>query len=199
MSENEFFIVLPSNASLDLYPDNTTSCYTTHLHKEIKLEGRWRVGLSEVIIPHTIFHLQEKDAEFKLTTPTDMFSYKIDHGAYNDIEDLVDAMNAQIQLAEHVMILPPSREGGHFNIQKVCDCEKAHKLHLSGKISAIFGFSSDFQDDFIVNLDSEKKSVRAQEQGDLSRVLPNNVYIYSDICAPYSVGDTQAPLYASKI
>ena len=131
MSENEFFIVLPSNASLDLYPDNTTGCYMTHLQKEVKLFGKWSVGLAEIFVPHTISHLKEKDTHFKLTTESDTKFYKIDDGAYNCLDDLTDAINAKIELAQHIMVPPPSRDGGYFILEKVCDCDKAHEFTLS--------------------------------------------------------------------
>ena len=39
-----FKLILPSNASYDLFPKNTSSHYTTRLHKPIHFEGQWEVA-----------------------------------------------------------------------------------------------------------------------------------------------------------
>ena len=44
-----FYVTLPSNASKDLFKDNTSSCFTVDLAKPIELNGEWVVGLCEFI------------------------------------------------------------------------------------------------------------------------------------------------------
>jgi len=47
---NYFYVTLFSNASLDLYPDNTRAVFTTHLAHPIDLgtsSSEWEVGLCE--------------------------------------------------------------------------------------------------------------------------------------------------------
>jgi len=46
-----FYITLPSNSSMNFFSNNTLTQYTTHLHHEVKLEGFYEVGLSEIIYP----------------------------------------------------------------------------------------------------------------------------------------------------
>ena len=43
-----FYVTLPSNASLDRYPDNTQSNYTTALNKTLLLNQNYQVALSEL-------------------------------------------------------------------------------------------------------------------------------------------------------
>ena len=45
---SQFTISLPSNSSIDLYPDNTVSQWKIKLSDFIKLEDKWEVGLLEV-------------------------------------------------------------------------------------------------------------------------------------------------------
>lgn len=40
-----FYITLPSTSSMDIFPDNTTSNYTTLLQSPLKLDGSWQVAL----------------------------------------------------------------------------------------------------------------------------------------------------------
>ena len=44
-----FYLTLPSNSSMNYYPDNTLAHYTTALAQEVDLSGRWEVGLSEIV------------------------------------------------------------------------------------------------------------------------------------------------------
>ena len=46
---NRFYMTLPSNSSMQYYPDNTAARYTTKLTSPIELEGDWEVGLVEIL------------------------------------------------------------------------------------------------------------------------------------------------------
>jgi hypothetical protein len=50
---NHFYLTLPSNASLNYYPDNTASRFVAKLLERVCLEGNYEFGLSEIIYPHT--------------------------------------------------------------------------------------------------------------------------------------------------
>ena len=50
---SHFYLTLPSNSSLNIYPDNTVAKYTTQLRKRIELDGDWEVGLMEMIYPYS--------------------------------------------------------------------------------------------------------------------------------------------------
>lgn len=55
--KDEFYMVLPSNSSMNYYPDNVTTRYTTHLPQRMSLHGSWAVSLAEIHIPTTILHV----------------------------------------------------------------------------------------------------------------------------------------------
>ena len=49
-----FYLWLPSNSSMNVYPRNVQSDYRTQLGSEIRLEGgaaNWECGLCEIIYP----------------------------------------------------------------------------------------------------------------------------------------------------
>ncbi len=41
----DFYLTLPSNASMKMYPDNTLAHYITNLPQRIDLTGEWECGL----------------------------------------------------------------------------------------------------------------------------------------------------------
>jgi hypothetical protein len=56
---NDFYLTLPSNSSMEIFPNNKTTCYTTQLHKRLELDGVWEVGLVEFVMTNTVFNLSE--------------------------------------------------------------------------------------------------------------------------------------------
>ena len=58
MKKNQFSIVLPSNSSMNVYPDNMTTHFSTYLPQQIDLDGEWSVALAEIQIPTTMHHVK---------------------------------------------------------------------------------------------------------------------------------------------
>ena len=48
---SRFYLTLPSNSSMDYYPQNTVAQYTTKLNSTIELDSDWEVGLTEISFP----------------------------------------------------------------------------------------------------------------------------------------------------
>ena len=51
--ESEFYVTLPSNSSMQYFPDNKTSNFLTKLPGTLQLEEEWEVDLAERDYPHT--------------------------------------------------------------------------------------------------------------------------------------------------
>ena len=56
---DQFYVVLPSNSSMQYFPENTTTYFVTKLSKEVQLHGDWVVALTEIQIPLTFQHLSD--------------------------------------------------------------------------------------------------------------------------------------------
>ena len=56
-----FHTILPSNRSMNTYPDNTLNHYVTALSNRIKLDGDWKVALSEILFQRTWYNMQEDE------------------------------------------------------------------------------------------------------------------------------------------
>ena len=58
--KDEFYIVFPSNSSMNYFSKNTTSHFITQLLQQIRLQGSWSVALTEVQIPLTFQHVSSE-------------------------------------------------------------------------------------------------------------------------------------------
>ena len=57
------YLHLPSNASMDLFPNNTLQNYTTQLSVASEFTGRWEVGLYEIMYPRMWYNVTEEDVK----------------------------------------------------------------------------------------------------------------------------------------
>jgi len=48
-----FYLRLPSNSSMALFPANALSDYKTQLHRDFASVGSWEVAVSEITYPNT--------------------------------------------------------------------------------------------------------------------------------------------------
>src|SRR6266481_1645855 len=64
MSGDDFFLTLPSAASMEVYSNNRPSNYSTVLPRSIRLTGKWEVGLSEIHIPKYRLNITDKNNKF---------------------------------------------------------------------------------------------------------------------------------------
>ena len=61
MAENDqFYVILPSNSSMDIYPDNKIPNFKVYLANPLQLDSaKWEVGLSEIQFPHLWYNIRE--------------------------------------------------------------------------------------------------------------------------------------------
>lgn len=188
--DSDFYLVLPSNSSMAYFPDNTTTCFTTQLSREIRLIGEWMVGLAEIHIPCTIVHVQQSEAKltFNIDSGSKGITYKFPHGVYEKIDQLATVINKTADLSKHLQFEAAGFHKGYYELKRVCSCEQKHSLTFDDKIVRVFGFE-----------DAERKTADllagvGNRPACLARAIPNQLYVYTDICEPRLVGDTQAPL-----
>ena len=95
---DSYTIELVSNASGELFPDNTLSSFTNFLPEQVNLEGQWEVAISEITYPSMYQNITEGKFKFfdrKLSKSTS--TYGIEPGLYTSITDIVEAMKTLIQ------------------------------------------------------------------------------------------------------
>ncbi|GBM97177.1 hypothetical protein AVEN_153485-1 [Araneus ventricosus] len=105
MVENmtDFHVLLPSNSSMQYFPDNSPNHFRTKLSRPITLNGEWECCLSEVTIPGKYFTIQSryKDSyavtrEIEVPHETLLTTFNI--SLYNeDHEDFVAGFKANVK------------------------------------------------------------------------------------------------------
>ena len=86
-----FYVTLPSNSSMNYYPNNTLTSYTTKLGQPLELEGSWEVGLAEIQYPHTWYNIRKNEAWMTVRHVTQKVRVKLDirPGYYHNIQKLI--------------------------------------------------------------------------------------------------------------
>ena len=177
---SDFYLVLPSNASMTTHPNNTLAQYRISLSGG----GEWECGLAEIHYPHDWYNVRnvrlmvEHDGE----TETDA---NFEAGYYDSPEALVKTLNGD----------KPGRV--KFYYEPVTQKFLAHmkgdtKFALYGDLPDILGFG---MGDAVTTFASSARSmlVRAYSIVDLRRGF-ESLYVYSSIVEPRIVGDKIAPL-----
>ena len=197
--KDEFYIVLPSNSSMNYFSENTTSHFTTQLPQQIRLQGSWSVALTEVQIPLTFQHVSSKalDRTVSLTRIShsaldtnqiravnfSAIRSMVRPGIYKDIHAIVSEINN----------LNDTCGDGYVTYARVCTkatCyQLSHQLFLSKKLQKILGFKK--MNSILIK---DQESIEDDKPAHLSNGLPSMLMIYSDICEPYVTGDVQTHL-----
>ena len=93
-----FTIELVSNASAQLFPDNTLSSSTNFLPEQLNLDGQWEVAISEKSYPSMYQNVTAgKFIVFDKKLSKSSEFYDLEPGLYPCITDIVEAMNILIQ------------------------------------------------------------------------------------------------------
>ena len=61
---DSFTIELVSNASAELFPDNTLSTFTNFLPEQVNLEGQWEAAISAISYPSMYQNITEGNFKF---------------------------------------------------------------------------------------------------------------------------------------
>lgn len=102
---DEFYVTLPSNSSMDYFPENTQSSYRTKLFSPIAISGEWEVALSEVFMPRSWFNLNSHNNSYSVTLikeeilPLDSMKYNIElpDKVGENIEEFWTSLNKEIE------------------------------------------------------------------------------------------------------
>ena len=121
MASDDFYLVLPSNASMTRHPNNTLAQYITNLPRRICLSGDWECGLTEIHYPHDWYNVRDArlTVEHDGETETDD---DFEDGYYDSPEALVNTLNGD----------KPGREKFGYEpvTQKIVVNERRHKVHI---------------------------------------------------------------------
>ena len=185
-TQESFFVTLPSNSSIDDFPDNTLTHYKVRLPHPIHLAGEYECALVDATIPTSWYNLISTDdhptrSSVIYRSGNKVFDKKLREGYYPSIRSLVNEIRTGEgrELSDVCEINVMERaEKVEFVLEE--DCE----IVLNGKIARMLGFKTEY------------KVIRGHVVPPLTYNIDpiNNLYIYTDILEHEIVGDTRAPL-----
>lgn len=189
MNKESFYLTLLSNSSMEYFPDNKTTNFSTKLPKVIKLEGEWLVGVVEFQYPCTMFTVQDHENVIYITKSMIMPSedkpstvhYKkhIPATSYANVEHILKALSG----------IGESIKFRYDEITKFVSVSALDKnitsITLSPKLSLQLGYEPN-------------KNLLDRNFGkcpaNLHLGLPSQLFLYCDIIDPQIVGDVMTPL-----
>lgn len=189
MIKESFYLTLLSNSSMEYFPENKTTRFSTKLPKPIILEGTWCVGVVEFQYPCTMFTVQEHENIVYFTkimkmpneTKPSTIYYKTHIPAtnYDNINQILNALN---NIKENVRFRYD--ELSKFVNVSVLD-DNIKSISLSPQLSLQLGFEP--QRNLV-----EKGFGKCP--ANLHLGLPPQLFVYCDIIEPQIVGDVMTPL-----
>ena len=185
METTQFYLHLPSNSSLDNFPDNTLTEYRVSLPQTITLEGEWKVALTEIHYPHSWNNIRGDFMNRILLRNEDFPIWAvliIPPGHYSTIEDVIAKMNELVakdqRCKDDVKFTYDS-----FSRKVTVHLENNTEISLRD-ISYLLGFSGPR----VIS-----KTVTAEREADIEDGL-HDLYIYCDIVKAQYVGNALVPL-----
>ena len=187
-----FTIELVSNASGELFRDNTLSSFTNFLPGQLNLERQWDVAISEISYPSMYQNIRgEKFKFFDEKLSKSKSTYNLEPGLYISITDIVEAINRLFQ--------------ERYNHNETCITVKVSRRTqkvvnmLANDTSGLAFCYTDLGHIFGNNVGNEfgvlmiGKGPHGPELA-YDNVRIHSLMIYSYLVAYNIVGDTKAPL-----
>ena len=214
---DSFYIHLPSDSSLDVFPDNTISRFTTKLAKPVDLDGPYEVGLSEIIYPTNYYNIDNRSKTYKFwircitktVNPETQEEVSVEEnrkkrllrsGNYRNLDEFLTSFHKQINDVLVENNLPASsvrfvKEDDDGKIMLVVNRPRDRTsmdglyFMMSPQLSSRLGY----EDQIISTSLFETHRCSSKNNFELN-MGKNLMYVYSDIISHCLVGDVSAPL-----
>lgn len=187
-----FHVTLPSDSSLETYPNNTASRFTVRLPDRVELDGDYEVGLAELMYPHTWFNFDNSNERFHIFNrlrENQMKKYVFRSGYYPDAVTFAHSLNQQI--------IKALTEAEHYNpVVRFSFDPSTLKMSLQYNSRQWIIFTSNFLEYLgftrMMSFNPKTPTV-ANEVFDIHQGR-NLFYVYCDVAAHSIVGDIVTPL-----
>ena len=193
-----FYMTLPSNASMDVYPDNTGSEYRIQLPRKFYLQHQYEVALAEIQYPHTWPTFPDKYSYrvlYTLESGYDLKQISIPEGHYKSIHELNERLNSafeeEFNKEEYSGIDCSVRFSCHdLTRHSKIVIKNVHDIHLSRGLADVMGFKR-----LQITNDTDDKTYFKESDypTDITRGF-NTLYVYCNLCEPNVVGNYTVPL-----
>ena len=186
MEVTQFYLHLPSNSSLDKFPNNTLTEYRVGLPQTVSLVLDWEVALTVIHYPHSWnnilgnfenrFYLRNQELDVMWE------ALIVPPGHYSSVVDVITKINE--------MVSANDRFKGEMQLSLETLNRKV-TVHLQNKVEVYFsdiGQILGFLPKEVIS-----KTSTAEREADLDHGF-HDLYVYCDIIQPQYVGDALVPL-----
>ena len=196
------YITLPSNSSMQYFPQNTLTSFNTKLAKAIiHDDSKWEVALAEISFPKSWINVIDGENEIYVEQNSQLKSLTIPVKRYSNNYEFYHAISeclaADYKLGIVVYFIEKT---GHM----VFESSKGSVVYISGKLALQVGFESDVVLAYKPDIHSALISKHYKFLKHGTRIKPPNpvnvnighdiLYIYTDCIEQQLVGDVQAQL-----
>ena len=183
--EKGFYVTLPSNASRDVFPDNTISNFRVKLYKRIDLgeSVNYEVALVGIQYPHRWNTLDDSSNSIHyIDRNRQKRSVRIPTGSYHDVIELVEQTNAKLSEDEQHPTIRFHYNSGTRRVDLV-QSDSEH-VELDQNLALILGMPNGV-------ITTEKLS--AAKDADIHKGF-YSLYVYCNLCDAQFVGDAHVSL-----
>ena len=203
------YLTLPSNASQNIYAENTTSDFTVHLPKTLDFVGPWEVALVEFCYPNSWYNLSGLSNYYLYyrqnavsatasipagyyQNPRSIIQHQLHDLKIKFQQNLDDALahSSETYVTEPIkfqLTLQYNEFTQKVSFQVKGSGSKDYHVQLSEPLARIFGFEQTAFD--------KPGFFEGNRVADLNPI--NLLFIYSNLTTPVVVGDCQAQLLAT--
>jgi len=189
-SSNHFHLMLPSNASMDIYANNTTAQYVTKLPRCIELNGDWSISLKEISTPLAFDNVVANYYKFtlKANEMEEAVEKSMQEGNYLTKDSIIDELNRLLSPCDDIII--SFRLVTHKHTVRVrLMITDTFVIRMNRALSNMLGMGSEGVRDLsgIAYTAPDEMHIPSQAQ-------TTTLYVYCNILEHVIVGDTTAPL-----
>lgn len=209
--DNNFYVTLMSNSSLNFYEENTTSSFTVHLPTKVQLTGDWGVGVAELHFPYNFFNVSDGENEITVEYNPDpdasgeensihdtsdeensivqvkCSTTKISPGFYKSVSSILEAINAQLfkEGCENNILSLDGLNGRTLVDRESCLKKNMKAVSFSARLAMQLGFNPT---DNILNF------TISSNIGNIFFGVPDRMLIYTDVVEPVLIGHEKAQI-----
>ena len=92
-NDNHFHMTLPSNASMNICPTNTSAQYVTKLPKCIEMDGEWSISLKEISTPLSFVNIMLNTHTFQVKSTTEHVELSLPDNIYLSTLSIICVLN----------------------------------------------------------------------------------------------------------
>ena len=181
---HQFYVVLPSNGSMTLYPNNTCSKFKINLSSTLELNPeQWEVGLAEIQFPGAFENIRKDKNRIAYLSGDTWVGYKVPRGFYENPKDLVEKLREIEHLHGITFTYKETKKRTEISVPANCGID-----FMDSDVGRYLGFDAN-------TIITDKNMLSPYETSPFNGI--HTLFVYSDIVGNQYVGDVKAPLLRS--